>query len=414
MPDCEVMVKAEGGSPAAGLASAWVYIQDGGTTTTYRTDSTGRLCKLADGAAAGDAGRPWKYTGKAVLTVPKTVRVFASQGARPIPQSLLNQSVFSNAKAYTERTIAFPTTAPASPVASTSPTTVALVLAEVLVLPLGVTMIQPRELSLCPVLWDQIPAHETDDAQDYLRAGIAQGASTPAEMSAPPKPPVAVIVCERGVKIQGALATAAAHVRIRLFDPAGGAAIGLRTSPTGAKVEEIVAATTVADANASFEVGLWLDDPATAFGLVHVVVESKDDAETRHLLDSFTTYLVGMQIALVDDSAANLDGSTAGPVQGEAHEKVVLSFPKSPVRDVPSSNLFLTAYRVQKKQADKVVSEKTEALEKLRVAFANLQKPSTAASTALASAVAQANATQAKACPAISSTRKPCATDCSR
>jgi hypothetical protein len=395
MPSCEVLVSAEETTPTP-LASAWVYVNDGGTTTTYRTGPDGRLCKLAPGAPAADATRPWKYQTKALLEVPKTVRIYTSKGARPIPKSVLDASVFNDAQTYSDRTIALPADAPASPIASTTPTTLALAVAEVAVPGVDVQLTQPRELSLCPVLWDDAPKDDADPNKDFLRAGIGQGADTPAEGSAPGQPPAAAVVHERGVSFKGTVGSAVQQARIRFLD-ANGSVVGVRTSATGARAEQIVVATTPGGAGRSFDATVWFDDPAHAFGLVHVIVESHDAGEECHHLEAFTVLLAGLQLAMVDDSTSNLDGASAGAVGTEAQETVVLDFKRSPVREVASSNLFLHAYRVKRNQADKAVSDKAKHLDTAKTGFAGLQKPASDASTALATAVSQTSAAQAKA-----------------
>jgi hypothetical protein len=395
MPACEVLVKVEATPSAAPLASAWVYIQEGGTTTTYRTAPNGRLRKLAPGAAAADGTRPWKFETKAVIDVPKTVRLYTSKGARPIPQAILDNTVFNNAHAYVERTIALPVSTEPVAIASTDATVVAISVAEVAVPPVAVALAQPRELSLCPVLWDHAPEDATDDNKDYLRAGIPQGETTPDENAAPAQPPGGVVIHERGVRFKGSLGNNAQHARIRVVGPAG-AVLGLRTSATGSRVEEIVVATTLAGSERAFEANVWFDDPTQAFGLAHVIVDSSDTSDSRHFLDAFTVFLVGLQLAMVDDATSNLNGATAGPLLNQAQEKIVLGYKKSPVRDVDSSNLFVHVYQV-KEQAEAAVSAKTKHIDDVMTAFTRVKKPRDTAATALTTAVAQTTAAQAKA-----------------
>ncbi|MFL5350205.1 MAG: hypothetical protein ACJ8AT_35975 [Hyalangium sp.] len=389
MPSCEILVKVEGTPSAAPLASTWVYIQEGSTTTTYRTAPNGRLRKLAPGAPEADGTRPWKFETKAVIDVPKKVRLYTSKGARPIPASMLDSALF------VERTIALPETTAPVPIAATDATVVAISVAEVTVPPVPVALSQPRELSLCPVLWDHEPEHATEDSKDYLRAGLKQADETPAEGAPPAAPPGAVVVHERGVRFKGTVGNNAQHVRVRIAGPTG-AAVGLRTSATGSRVEEIVVATTVSGSERAFEAKVWFDDPTQAFGLAHVIIDSSDTADSRHLLDSFTVFLVGLQLAMVDDASANLNGSSAGPLLNQPQERIVLDYKKSPVRDVASSNLFVFVYKV-KQQAAAAVKAKQPRIEAVMKAFTNLKKPRETATTALAAVATQTTAAQAKA-----------------
>lgn len=393
MPDCEVIVKLEGSIPAA-LPSVWVYIQDGGTTTTYRTETGGKLRKLAAGASAEDASRPWKYDTKALLSVPKKVRIYTSQGAFPIPQSILDNSIFNDDKAYAERNVALPADA-TNPIASSEATVLGLNAAEVLVPAVSVALNQPSELSLCPILWDNVPEDAANDGADYLRAGITQGSGTPGDGATPPNPPAAVAVHERGVKFAGLVASDVQRVRLRFFD-ASGAAVGVRTSATGSRVEEIVVATTMAASQHAFTTDVWFDAPDRSFGLLHVVVESHDNPQERHHLDTFAFFLAGLQLAMVDDSVSKLDGSTAGPLCNQGQEKIVLDFKHSPVREVASSNLFLSAEHVMESQAKKAVNDKTVHTNSLKNGFAGLSAPRQTAATALATAVSQTTAAAAK------------------
>ena len=395
MPTFEVLVRIEGPSTAA-LESAWVYIHDAGVTTTYRTDPSGRLRRLTDGAPNENATLPWKYDTKVLLEVPKTVRLFTSRGARPLPKTVLDSSVFNDPHAYSERSIALPTNSPPNAIAASSATVVAIATAEVHLPANEVRLTQPAELSLCPVLWEQAAEDATDDAKDYLRAGIGQGTSTPGETSTPAVPPTGVSVHERGVVVKGQVAAAAQHVRVRFFD-GGGNALQLRTSPTAAPAQEIEVSTTGGSGGRVFEANVWFDQTANAFGLVHVIVESHDPGEERHHLDGFTVLLAGLQIAMVDDSTKNINGAQPGDVLRQADERVVLDFKKSPVRDVASCDLFVHAFRVKKLQADKAAKDKAANLAAVSAGFEGLRVASSNASTALATVATAAGATQAQA-----------------
>ncbi|HEY3822537.1 MAG TPA: hypothetical protein VGL81_35475 [Polyangiaceae bacterium] len=185
----------------------------------------------------------------------------------------------------------------------------------------------------------------------------------------------------------------AQQVRVRVIDPTGKTVLGLRATAAGATVDHLDNPTTAG----AFDINVWFAEPTKAFGLVHVIVETSDPATERHLLQSFTVFLAGLQLALVDDFTGNVDGSTVGSLNNEAQEKVILDFTHSPVRDVPSSNLFLLAAMVLKTEAQVAVANKTENTEKARKAFEGIKKAHDRAATALSTAVSQTTAAHAKA-----------------
>lgn len=136
---------------------------------------------------------------------------------------------------------------------------------------------------------------------------------------------------ERGLLVQGTVASAATGVQVEVLDAAG-TAIPLKTSPTATTTSTQLVATVTAPATGStsstFEAVVFLDAPSTHLGPLQVRATAAGVSPSASATTS--VLLVGVQIALVDDRASNVDGSTRGPVRTEADERFVVDFEQSP------------------------------------------------------------------------------------
>jgi hypothetical protein len=340
MPKCEISVVVDGGTTP--LTDTWIYMAEGDTVSTWRAGPDGKVMKLHAGGDAAAATRSWKYDEKLTLEVPKTARFYSSRGARPLPAKILEERVFSNAHAWVERKVELPAEA-THDVAPGDTAVIALRTAVIALPPIHVALTTPEELSILPVLWDHAPQHDTDDARDYLRAGFDQKVVDAHEGTASAAPPADVEPHERGIVLKGTIDARANHVRVVLFDPSGNAISMRPLTATATPAKEAVVATSAASGHRGFEVRIWLEKPTKAFGAVQVLIESADD-EAVHIVGMFSIVLVGMQIALVDDTAANENGKEPGPFVGQAGELIVHDFTDSPVCEPASSDLFLKAF----------------------------------------------------------------------
>lgn len=314
VPGLEIVVQtqAQGATPAP-LAGAWVYWLQGTTITVLRTDPAGRLLTAAAGQ---DPTRSQSYTQPFTAPAGTAAQIFASRGARPVPDAYL----LANPDIFHSRTVGTPSV----------PTTGPGALPAVTVLPEApVRLTKPRELSIWPLLREPVT-----DA--YYTRGLAQGATlwggaglTVTEHGLAPAAAAAVRPRERGLALEGTIDARATAVTIQILD-ASGAPIQLRENRAAtAGVDRITATLRTAVGNTKpFEATIYLLDPAAAFGPVQVVVQAT--GVTPRILEVFSCHLAGLQVALVNDQLANPNGQSPGPVPGTADELIVVDFLDSP------------------------------------------------------------------------------------
>ena len=328
MPTCEITLRAGEPANATPVTHAWVYWRVGGNTTLLRSDGAGLLFAMFAGGTRDNLG---DYGERFRVATGTNVDLYFSRGAKPIPDAVLAQ----HAAAFHARTVALGAGAqPAIVVNANNPNAVAVLPRAELTIPdLLLELGTPAELSLWPVLWE-LPT------RDYEIAGLNQGAAlwtnpaapgnlTVAENGPAAAPPAANRPRERGLRVAGRIDARATGARIQVLD-ANGAAVQLRPgiAPGGA-VAELPA--TLGAVNAGFKsltATVFFANAADAFGPVQILVRS--DGMAPPILDAFAVHLCGMQLALVDDHAANQNGQQRGPIRNEADETIILDFLSSP------------------------------------------------------------------------------------
>ncbi|HYV45593.1 MAG TPA: hypothetical protein VFA20_12065 [Myxococcaceae bacterium] len=340
MPACQVVVQTQSapGGPTATLANAWVYWREGGNLTVLRTNQDGRLVSLSSG---GDATRPWDYGPFFTTTTGTQVELFHGLGARPAPSARLSDPP----NVFAPRTIALPATpvATPTPVAPTSPNTLTAVPTAVVVIPaMPIRLTNPVELSLWPVLWE--PASGSF-ATDGLNQGAAlwTGAGLTVTENGPAAAPAAgVRPKERGLRVAGTVAAGATGVKLQVLDRNGSVLALRQTSASTTDVTEIAGTLgAAAGADRPFEATLYFARPADAFGAVQIAV--RPDGLTPAQMASFACHLVGVQIALVADTA---NGQSRNPPRGEAQEVIIVDFLDSPQPTQPAISAETRARRM--------------------------------------------------------------------
>lgn len=208
---------------------------------------------------------------------------------------------------------------------------------------------RPDDYALWPLL------HEPEQP-GYLTQGISQGAvlwpeEIHGDLSNPSGDRTGATgskfrVQERGLVVKGLVVSAVTAVRIHILDAAKGA-IPLKTSPDAAIATEIKVVPGAAEGSAgmrTFEAVIYLDRPATHFGPVEVHARAIGVPQPAEAVSH--ALLVGVQIALVDDRATNVNGQQRGPLQTEAHEQFVIDFLSSPQSTLDSLSAQTRARRM--------------------------------------------------------------------
>jgi hypothetical protein len=322
------------------VPDAWIYVQQGSTVIVGHTDAFGRVLALR---ANKNASHPWEYTERFVLAVGAQVKFYHSAGKAPIPNAVLLEQALSTAF----EPITVPAPAPQTvQVGGTGTNTLAIApVAKVTLTRHVLQLTSPPELDIVPITFTSFsPTYQTD----ALRQGVAafpRPLPPPFPPANPPPTPrltvtedgpaaapsAAVRPRERAPRISGAVDPAATGVRVRVLD-AQGTALQLRTDGNSTTNVTEVPATLLppGGANRAFQVDLLFANPPTSFGAVQVLAIV--DGLATPTLEAASYLMLGIEAALVDDAETNLDGSLAGPVGGEADDKIVVDFLVSPQR----------------------------------------------------------------------------------
>ena len=344
MAKCEVMLQLDDGTP---LANVWAYWLQG-DLQVLRTDGNGRVW------AAGRSGlgpvmfmisweegvsKPWGYNKRFTADVGSQVEIYYSRGQKPIPPARMADE----AAVYYSRKVALPS----PPATATQPAHVgpnvanALVPTPVAVIklpPIRLTLTQPLELYLWPLLWElHTDAYYTDglrqgtnllshnvDAQGHVHYQLGEAENTTAAA-----PAATIRPKGRGLVIKGSIDSRATGVKIRILDK-GGNVVKLRQNATAtAGLDEIPGSLEAAAGNIKpFSAVLYLQTAPTVFGPIQIWVLS--DGMTPPIIDAFAVQLVGLQAALVDDATVDHSGQTPGKIQDETQENIVVDFQNSP------------------------------------------------------------------------------------
>jgi hypothetical protein len=270
------------------------------------------------------------------------VQVFFSTGAQPIPDSNVIPALVKT-KVALGLSAALRTTrvAPGGAVNSIRQ----LPLGKVRVTPVVVGVTTPAELSLWLALHELLderappPRSGAAAAPDaYYVDGIAQHQawfSQPnagaLENTAPAAPSAGVRPRIRGLRVEGFIAAGATGVTVQIVR--GSTVIDLKRDGSNASspnVTSVAASMQAPSGNRrGFSATMFLSDPGAAFGPVQILVSSSGGL-TPPVVGAFTYHLSGAQVALVDDHAANPNGSAVGPVLGENNEVMILDYLQSP------------------------------------------------------------------------------------
>lgn len=318
LPAARVAVRMRTAGDPPPFLLGWIYWRAAGRTVTLRTDNQhGHLLALREG---GDARKPWDYTVAFDWQAGGEVEVAYSRGQLPLPEAVL-----------TERAAAFTRLPLPAPVHTAEGLRITIDVTEI-----PLTLTRPAELTL----WLLTTETPTDA---WHTEGLAQGAAlwagtnmTVTEGGNAPALPAAAAARprERGLRVEGTVDGAATAVRLRVLNAAG-AVLQLRRGiePGAATANEITATLAPPAAGTrAFAANVFFADSAAAAGPVQLVALA--DGLPAQRTESAAVHLCRAQIALVDDHVANANGQTAGPVRGEADEKIDIDFRASPQNTV--------------------------------------------------------------------------------
>jgi hypothetical protein len=208
----------------------------------------------------------------------------------------------------------------------------------------AIYLTKPTELSLWPLLWELLGDAPTDPYYtNSLNQGNAlwtsitgSGNLTVTENTIAPAVAANARPRERGLKIEGTIQHNVTGIRIRILDVTGNPIQLRQTASATSGVQEINAilgSSPSSDAPRPFNADIYFVDAANAFGLVQIIVMT--DGITPQIVVSFTVYLCGFQVALVDDHTSNQNGQQPGPILGETDETIIVDFLNSPQSSRP-------------------------------------------------------------------------------
>lgn len=371
MPNVDIYIETEDelGDTAA-LQEAWVYWSAGGAITLLRTDKNGQAFQLD---AGGDRTRPWVYTTTNFqAAVNAEIDIYYSRGTKPIPDPILSGMTPPAGGWHPpmKAPIFFHTTVLERPPDDPPPVLLGPNNVNVLAMPATgivrvpkfvVTLQQPEELKLWPILWE-LPSQEdpADLRKPYFQTGNirqrAQWWNNPAQENAASSiAPIAVAYQghnipirprERGLLIKGQIDARAATAKIQFLDAAG-AVIPLRQKFESDSPEQDHTDCKLGPAQnglKSYEATVFfrhsvagtirVPESAQHFGPAFILVLAEQ--MTPQIVEAFAGHFCGMQAALVDDFPKAANGQTRGDLMGEAAEIAIVDFRHSPVAHAPA------------------------------------------------------------------------------
>jgi hypothetical protein len=316
------------------LTRAWVYWKENGQFQVLRADAGGSVQQLASG---GDATQPASYTTAFTTSDGASVGVYFSQGAKPLPQSLvepiLRPVVVTQASGSALSALGPVQLSPTVPNAMRR-----VPLAQVDVDPNHITLTSPGdEPALLPVFWESLE----DENDAYYLDGLVQGSTifsgNPLRENSPaPAPASAVRPRPRGIEIAGTVPAAATSATLQLLDASGKAISLLQdgSSLTGAVAPQLTLTLGAASGPERPFTGTVFLPNNTTFGAVQLVIQPQ--GVTPAQVAGFFFLLAGVQLGVVDDAATNQNGKSPGPQTSVNDDVVVVDYTDSP-QSVPGT-----------------------------------------------------------------------------
>jgi hypothetical protein len=297
---------------------AWVYLKRGDQTTLLRSDDEGRLLTTTSPDA-----RPGfeTFVKPLVLQVPVTVQVACSQGGLPIPTEALK----TLAAGFCTRALDLSPDMPAgrAAIAPNLTNTVQVVpIVKIDLPPAPIEIEEPSALGLWPFFKGPIP-------DDYATNGLPQGRAlwpgdhlAVSDGAAAPPADANLLPQDLGVAVRGKVKNDAKQLQLLLLN-AGGERVKFKPdNNTGTTAVDSV--TLDVTEEQKFTAKLFPDKPETFFGLVQVVLATKQ-GDPEGLVDVVAA-LLGVQLGICDDALTSVDGTQRGPLVSAADEKHVVDF----------------------------------------------------------------------------------------
>lgn len=339
MPSITVHAYDHGATTYAPLPDVWIYWKLGDDVTLLRTDATGLLhqADLTKSTAEPNPAKemPWVYTADFQTNKGTVVEVAFTRGAKPLPPAQLAADHYT--KLVVGNVWPAPFEAPENTYAEEcwigigAPNAVGWMFSLDILLPNHKsTLTVPHELALWPLLRDTVP---TDG--DYYTDGLSQGAAiwTGDTNFAGEDEPCAALAAakrpkERGMRVAGSVETRASGLNLVLLGAAG-LPLMLKTAATSTS-QVTTFPVTLQDGGSvkTFTADIWFAQSEDAFGPVQIVFQAT--GASPDYTDAYFVHLAGLQIGLVDDYEANVNGKVPGAPKVEADDRMIVDFRESP------------------------------------------------------------------------------------
>lgn len=348
----ELVVERQAGSQQEPLANVWVYVKQGGTLKTLRSNARGSVFSNETGVEESD-DTWWDYSSRVKVDAAQVLEVAFSRGARPVPVTQLPDSAFKEVKvgeALAPRVVPRATTTSRK---ATKVTHSIALRSAIAVLPDPQIQLQsPQELTVLA-----LPFQPLAEDDVYYTNGLKQGfdawkdgsrttlsftefdPNDPEQFDAAGAPkdtvragPPSVGLPTMGFLVRGTIAAGASNVKLRLVDESN-AVIDLLEPTTFDEVTELEVELEPSSDDASpsaFGARVFINDgikgkrsTAPPFGFISLLVEAEFEGTVS--VSAFSVMLLGLQLALVnDDDPEGADGR--GRVLTAADQMVVVDF----------------------------------------------------------------------------------------
>lgn len=339
MPSITVHAYDHGASATAPLPNVWIYWKVDSKTTLLRTDAAG-LLKAADltkTASEPDPVKemPWVYTASFDTQKGTTAMVAFTRGARPVPEAQLDPNRF------TTFVVGDPWPAPYKAPPNTRaeeiwigigmPNAVGwMVNLDILLPGHKSTLTVPHELSLLPLLRENVAFDS-----DYYTEGLSQGADIwtdttnfAGEDEAVEPLPANKRPKNLGLRFSGSVETRVTGLDLALVTLTG---LPVLVHPTAASTDQLsIFPATLADGGdcKTFSADVWLAQPERDLGPLQLILHTRGAAPDY--TDGYFLHVAGVQLGLVDDYEAAVNGKQPGASKLEADDRMIVDFLESP------------------------------------------------------------------------------------
>lgn len=329
MTDVDVFIAVNDAGTLSKLKSAWIYWKERNTLSVLRADDQGLIFKLKAGA---DPNQPASYTATFTTRVDEQVEVYFSEGAKPLPQSLI-EPLLRPRQVPLSLSSDLASFGPVHVTPGQPATLRRLPLARIDLEPPGISLTSPADE---PALLLASFELMQDPIDPYYVDSIPQGqaffavTNTVRESGVAPAAAVGVRPRARGIEVTGTVPSDATGAKLKLLNAQGTfmSMLSDGSNLTSAPITELQLTLGQASGKQRSFTGIVFLPADTQFGPVQLVIEP--EGLTPGHLAGFSFLLLGAQVGITDDFPAGATGANAGPVASAADEVVVLDYTSSP------------------------------------------------------------------------------------